>query len=138
MRDRFSTAKINGAQETNMPTLKMDLNAGKSAVVFSITGGEHVTFTHKVVTEMIAKLVDMRAAMDPPAMTGSPTQGDPVFDHAKNQWSIRPRPKPARGIELLAGHPGLGWMRVNLEPHDAEKLSRAIPLLLLDETATCQ
>jgi hypothetical protein len=121
-----------------MSTLKMDLNADKSGIVFSISGGERVTFNPKLVTEMIGKLTDMRAAMEPPAMTGRPTQGDPVFDHSGNTWSIRPRPKPARGIELLTGHPGLGWMRVNLDPHDAEKLSRAIPLLLLDETATCQ
>lgn len=121
-----------------MPTLKMDLNADKSAIVFSIDGGERVTFDRKLVTEMIARLADIRATMDPPAVTATPAQGDPVFDHAGNKWAVRPRPKPVRGVELLAGHPGLGWTRICLNPSDAEKLSRAIPLLLLDETATCQ
>lgn len=80
----------------------------------------HINLPPDVVSQVIDRLADYRAAMTPPIGGDRPPAG-PVKAVLDPKWWVQPEPL-TEGMAIALLHPGLGWISFVIPPAELEKL----------------
>jgi len=78
------------------------------------------------VEQMMGRLAELRASMEPPRPLSDPTPGSVMIVPNMGRWFIQKDPGNTRDVIVMILHPGYGWVPLRLGPAEMRNFTDAL------------